>query len=92
MPHLGAWITSGWLAAVALLQILGCATLVMGGVSRECSGCNIVAYTIYNRLEKERDLALQTNDTILDAMKSTCSKSGCGVKAGRVSRMIFPFL
>ena len=52
-------------------------------VSVECSGCNVVAYTIHSRLSRE-DIDLHTPETLKASMEATCQSSGCGKKAGRV--------
>jgi len=56
-------------------------------VSVECSGCNVVAYTIHSRLSRE-DIDLHTPETLKASMEATCQSSGCGKKAGRCVRLM----
>ena len=44
-------------------------------VSVECSGCNVVAYTIHSRLSRE-DIDLHTPETLKASMEATCQVPG----------------
>ena len=75
------------MASRSLVLILTFALLAgsrtCSAVSVECSGCNVVAYTIHSRLSRE-DIDLHTPETLKASMEATCQSSGCGKKAGRV--------